>query len=267
MTKTIRVALSGSGFLLPAHVGALHAIADAGYEPIEMAATSGGSIVASLACSGMPLDVMKDLAMTFDWSPMMSLSPWSALRLRGYCSGDKLLHFLHTKTHQLTFHNLVADLKIMASDIATKEPFVFSKATTPEIKIGTAARASAAIPLIYEPVILGDLILFDGGMVANMPADLLTPGDVPRIGIDLVSDASFMPPSKYSLLKALPRFIDMLMDSGEAAEIGKSELLGTRIIQVPTGFASSLDKKMALGTRERLFRVGYEATASAILLA
>jgi hypothetical protein len=37
MSKPIRVALSGSGFRLGAHLGALQAVADAGYEVIELA--------------------------------------------------------------------------------------------------------------------------------------------------------------------------------------------------------------------------------------
>ena len=82
MKKPIRVALSGSGFKFPAHVGALHAIRDAGYEVIEIAGTSGGSIVASLAAVGMDLDIMKALTLTRDWADMLTFSPWSlAVRL------------------------------------------------------------------------------------------------------------------------------------------------------------------------------------------
>lgn len=61
--KPIRVALSGSGFRLGAHIGALQAIEDAGYTVIELAGTSGGSIVASLYASGVPLDVMRQMLM------------------------------------------------------------------------------------------------------------------------------------------------------------------------------------------------------------
>jgi predicted acylesterase/phospholipase RssA len=98
MTKPIRVALSGSGFRLGAHLGALQAIADAGYEVIELAGTSGGSIVASLYASGMPLDVLKELCMTLDWSPMMSFSPWALLTKQSFCSGNALLQFLEKLT-------------------------------------------------------------------------------------------------------------------------------------------------------------------------
>lgn len=259
--KPIRVALSGSGFLLPAHVGALRAVADAGFEPTELAGTSGGSIVAVLAATEMPLDVMKEIALTLDWSPMMSMSILNLARLRSVSSGDRLLDFLTRITHGLEFRALDIELKVMASNIGTKQPYVFSKETTPSTPLALAARASAAIPVIYEPVIIGDAILFDGGMVNNMPSDILTRGDdVPRIGVDLVSDQSVLLPEDYSLLSAAPRLIDMLLASSEDAHISEGEAAGVKIVRVPTGFASSLDRNMCFSTRQSLFKVGYDAT-------
>ena len=48
MMKSIRVALRGSGFDL----GAPQAIADAGFEVVELAGTSGCSIIAGLYAGG-----------------------------------------------------------------------------------------------------------------------------------------------------------------------------------------------------------------------
>jgi NTE family protein len=258
--KPIRVALSGSGFLLPAHIGALQAVADAGFAPVELAGTSGGSIVAILAATEMPLSAMKQLALTLDWAPMMSASLINILRGKSLSSGDRLLDFLTQITKGLMFRQMEVELKVMASNIGTKQPFVFSNATTPDTPIALAARASAAIPVIYEPVFMGEAILFDGGMVNNMPSDILIRDEIPRIGIDLVSDDSVLLPEDYSLLAAAPRFIDMLLASSEDAHISDGEASGVHIIRVPTGFASSLDRTMCLATRERLFDIGYSST-------
>jgi len=263
--KPIRVALSGSGFLLPAHVGALHAVADSGYEPIEYAGTSGGSIVAILAATHMPLDIMKRIALTLNWAPLMSFSLLNFVRAKSLSSGGPLLDFLTQKTHGIEFSQLDVKLKVMASNIGTKEPFIFSNELTPDTPIALAARASACIPGIYDPVIVGDAILFDGGMVNNMPSDILTNGDdVLRIGVDLSSDESVLLPDDYSLLKALPRFIDMLLSSSEDAHISDGEASGVKIIRVNTGAAESLDKSMTLAERQSLFGVGYSATLAAL---
>ncbi|MGF6764077.1 NTE family protein [Paraburkholderia sp. GAS33] len=263
--KPIRVALSGSGFLLPAHVGALHAVASAGYTPIEYAGTSGGSIVAMLAAAGMSLAALKDLALTLDWAPMMSFSLLNLLRAKSYSNGGPLLNFLMHQTGGAAFRSLDVKLKIMASNIGTKEPFVFSNELTPDTPIALAARASACIPGIYDPVIIGDAILFDGGMVNNMPSDILTRGDdVLRIGVDLSSDESVMLPADYSLIKAMPRFIDMLLSSSEDAHITDGEASGVKIIRVNTGTAESLDKTMPQAERQQLFDAGYETTIKAL---
>ena len=118
--KALRLALSGSGFKFPAHVGALMAIRDAGFTPIEYAGTSGGSIVAALAASGMDLDTMKSLTMTRDWSDMLTFSVLSILGGKGFCSGDTLLDWITKTTNGATFDDLTVPLTIMASDASNE---------------------------------------------------------------------------------------------------------------------------------------------------
>ncbi|WP_233272943.1 patatin-like phospholipase family protein [Paraburkholderia acidisoli] len=166
--KPIRVALSGSGFRLPAHLGALQAIADAGYEVVELSGTSGGSIVASLYASGMSLDVLRELCMSLDWSPMMSFSPWALVASQSLCSGNTLLQYLQKLTDGKKFSDLSIELKVIASDLLTEKEFVFSRAATPDAELATAARASASIPLVFAPVAFANSLLVDGGCCNNM---------------------------------------------------------------------------------------------------
>ena len=66
-TKNIQVALSGSGFLLPAHVGALQAIEGAGYQVSALGGTSGGAIVAAIYAVQRKANALADLVLTTDW--------------------------------------------------------------------------------------------------------------------------------------------------------------------------------------------------------
>lgn len=257
----IRVALSGSGFLLPAHVGALHAIHDAGYEPVELAGTSGGAIVAALAAAGASLDTMQTLALEQDWVPMMACSWRNIFNLVALSTGKPVLEFLEINTKGLVFSELPVALKIVASDITNKKSFLFSSTDTPHASVALAARASAAIPFVYEPVLYKNSVLFDGGIVNNSPGDLLTKGDsVLRVGIDLYAKTSLMRPAEYSLLRAIPRFIDMLLASSESAHIANGAANGVEIVQIDTRSASGLNRKMPLVTRKRLYSDGYRAT-------
>lgn len=262
--KPIRVALSGSGTKVGAHIGALQAIVDAGYTIVEMAGTSGGSIVSALYACGMPLPVMHDLVLKMDWSSMMAMSPLSILRFHGWCSGANLLDFLSMKTHMKTFSDLDIDLTIVASDISNEVPFLFSKKLTPTVPVALAARSSASIPIVFAPVVIGDAVLNDGGMVVNLPVDLLTNDDVPRIGIELTGKRSPLKPGKYQLNKVIPHLIDLMIQSTEDAHISIGKMQGASVVQVDTGWASSLDRKMPRETRQRLFDAGYAATRLAL---
>jgi len=262
--KPIRVALSGSGFRLGAHLGALMAIDAAGYEVSQLAGTSGGSIVAALVAAGVPLPDLRGLLMSVDWAPLMSFSPWSLLTKQALCSGDALLAFLTEKTGGKTFAQVGIDLKIIASDLVTEKEFVFSKATTPDVPIALAARASASIPLVFAPVEYNGACLQDGGMCDNIPAGHLTVDAVPRLGIYLVSDDPPLLPAKRSLIDLAPRIIDMLLASNEASHVALDTKNGAHIIPIETAFASSFDRHMTSAIRAKLFNTGYATTKAAL---
>ncbi|HGO6070265.1 TPA: hypothetical protein ACK3Q6_002774 [Burkholderia cepacia] len=134
--KRIRVALSGSGFRL----GALQATADAGYTIVERADSSGGSIIASLDASGMPLDVMRQMLMDLDWPRMIDFSLWAVIRHQALCSGDAPLKYLLELTNGRTFAQLDVDLKVITANLLTEREFQFSKESTPEVPVALAAR-------------------------------------------------------------------------------------------------------------------------------
>lgn len=264
MSKPIRVALSGSGFRLPAHLGALHAIYDAGFDVIELAGTSGGSIVAALYAAGMPLDDMYELCMSMDWSPMMRFSPWTLLTKQALCNGDALLDLLTKHTEGKTFASLDVDLKVIASDLATESEYQFSREKTPDALIALAARASASIPIVFAPVEHNGAVLIDGGTSDNIPVSDLTVDDVPRLGIYLVSNDSPLPAGKRGLAVLAPRIIDLLLASNEASHVALDTHSGAHIVPVKTGYASSFDRNMPQATRLRLFKDGYAATQAAL---
>ncbi|MCX5545702.1 patatin-like phospholipase family protein [Paraburkholderia sp. CNPSo 3076] len=265
MSKRIRVALSGSGFRLGAHLGALQAIVDAGYEIVELAGTSGGSIVAAMFAGGMKLTDMRELCMRLDWSPIMRFSPWAVLRHQALCTGKELEAFLERGTAGRTFIDSSVELKIIAADLLTEREFLFSRATTPTVPIAVGARASASIPVVFPPVVCSGALLVDGGTCDNVPASDLTVDDVPRVGIYLVSDDTALRPGDYGLRTLAPRIIDLMLAANEAAHVALDTKNGATIVRVPTGYASSFDRNMAPEVRQRLYDDGYAATKAAIV--
>lgn len=265
MRRGIRVALSGSGFRLPAHLGSLQALVDAGLQPVELAGTSGGSIVAALHASGMSFSQMHDLCMSLDWSPMMRFSVLDVLRRQALCSGDALLDYLTHVTDGKTFAQIDVDLKIVAADLLTEREFVFSRLFTPDVPVALAARASASLPVIFPAVPSSGALLVDGGTCNNVPASQLTVDDVPRIGIYLVSDDAPLPAGTTpGLTTMLSRVLDLMLAANEQAHNDLAERGGAMIVRIPTGYASSFDRNMSMDTRLRLYHDGYVATAAAV---
>jgi NTE family protein len=262
--KPIRVAFSGSGFKVPAHAGALQAILDCGYRPIEVSGTSGGSICAALYACGMSAADMKQIALTHDWSDMMTFTPLSIFNL-GYCNGKNLLSWMIQNTGGKTFAELPIGLTAVASNLANNRDFIWSAATTPDAPVALAIRASTSIPFVFEPVRYQDAILQDGGMIDNIPVDKLVRDEVPRIGIQLVSnDQPLKPNVKYGVGTLASRIIDLMLSACESAHVSIAQMAGAHMAFVETGYASTLDRNMPIEIRQRLFNDGYAATKAAL---
>ena len=67
------------------------------------------------------------------------------------------------------FDSLMVPFRCVATDITYKKSVVFNNGD-----LALAVRASMAYPFYYAPVLIGDKILFDGGIYNNFPVDIMT---------------------------------------------------------------------------------------------
>jgi len=264
----IGVALSGSGFKFPAHIGALVAIQESGYNIVEIAGTSGGSIISALYASGMSIDDMITLCMTQDWSDMLTYNPLAILN-DGWCNGNNLLDFLNEKTNEKVFKDLKVNLNILATDIDNQQPIIFNKQLTPDFKISTAARMSSSIPFIYRSLEYkypnGTCVkTMDGGLVNNIPLDTLNK-NLYRVANVLVSRLTVRDKNPKNILDLTGNIINTVLNSCENAYIDLDLHHNTTINFSETGFASGLDNKMSLLTRKKLFNSGYDSMKFSLL--
>ena len=70
------------------------------------------------------------------------------------------------------FRRLERQLYITATDLDTCERVVFGTDGFDDVPISTAVRASTALPMVYEPVRIGDRELVDGGLISTTNLDL-----------------------------------------------------------------------------------------------
>jgi patatin-like phospholipase/acyl hydrolase len=71
---------------------------------------------------------------------------------------------------------LASEIMIVSYEFNKKQPRIFSKFTSEanpsvfNVTISDAAQASAAAPTYFNPKVIGDEVLIDGGLIANNPA-------------------------------------------------------------------------------------------------
>ena len=61
-------------------------------------------------------------------------------------------------------------LRVVASDISSKQLRLFSLTTTPHVGVASAVAASVCLPIIFKPRLIGTSLHLDGGLVSNLPA-------------------------------------------------------------------------------------------------
>ena len=259
--KQIRVALSGSGFRFPAHVGALSAIDDMGYEVIELAGTSGGSIVGSMYCAGKTSAELKDIMFTTDFKPMLSFN-LCALHSFSYCDGEAFTSFVQSVIGaDTTFGDLKIPLRVAASDIRADAHFIFD---APDQNVSLAVKASAAVPFLFSPVIMGDKYLIDGGACYDTPIDLLKDDSVLKLGIKLTSKPDTAPVK--GMLSIFLRTLNTIYDQADAEHINFGKLEGAIFSFVDTGTVGSFNNDLTQEERQQLFDSGYSTTKQVLML-
>ncbi len=154
------LALSGGGARGLAHIGALEVLLEAGLDFQVVAGTSMGAIVGALFAAGMAPKEMLALARKTPWLGLLGLSP-----REGIFSRRKLKDFLAEHLPP-TFEGLRRPLAVTAVDVRSGRLLYLTQGDLP-----SAVLASAAYPGLLAPVEREGVLLFDGGVLDNLPVD------------------------------------------------------------------------------------------------
>jgi NTE family protein len=151
----------GGGFARGfAHLGVLQVLQQNHIPITHIAGTSVGSILGAAYASGAPL--AKILA-TVRNLKFRDIARWRVSRL-GLASNHRLSDLMDRVFKAKQFEDLKIPLAVVATDLATCDPVVFTQGPLLD-----AIRASCAFPGLFEPVEIGTRCLADGGLVAQVP--------------------------------------------------------------------------------------------------
>lgn len=203
--KKVAVVLSGGGAKGVAHIGALKVIEKAGLPIDIITGTSMGSLLGGLYAIGYNAHSLDSIARGMDWGYVLSdredmsrqsiedrqrqntymLSRGLMIGRRDRNAGGiikgKNLELLLQKlcmgyTDSMDFNRLPIPFACVATDIVDNSEVDFTSGILPQ-----AMRASMAIPAVFSPVRIENMVLCDGGLCNNYPADLAR-----KLGADIV---------------------------------------------------------------------------------
>ncbi len=201
----IGLALSGGGARGMAHVGVLKALEEKRIPIDYIAGTSMGSIVGGLYATGMSPEDLEWAIKSVDWDD--ALKPSTKRKLKDYqqrqeekdyfadieigissdgaksgtgLAGDHkvmlVLQRLVGTFSEQDFNQFPIPFRAVTTDLNEGEPYVIDHGD-----LAMAMRASMAVPLVFGPVKHQNRMLVDGGMLNNLPVDV-----VKAMGADIV---------------------------------------------------------------------------------
>lgn len=191
----IGLALGGGGVRGLAHVAVLKAMDAAGFPPGRIAGTSMGAIVGAMYAAGvspaeMEARVLDHLITEGDRLPDIlhkrrHLVRWIGalvpeLRGRGLIHPDRLLEMLMGDILELGFEDLEVPLTVVACDYWSGEQVLFDSGP-----LAPAVKASMSMPGVFPAVEREGRVLVDGGLVNQVPYDLLREGCSPVVAVDV----------------------------------------------------------------------------------
>lgn len=198
--ERIGLVLAGGGALGMAHVGVLKVLEEQRVPIAFVAGTSMGSIVGAAYATGQTVPDMKQVLIESNWDEIfsdsvarqnlpyrtkagvnreiygdtkLSVQDGKLLTPFGVVQGQRLLPVLqrlysNAPPSPADFNTFNIPLRVVAADIETGEAVVVARGDLP-----TAVRASMSVPGVFAPVEMDGRLLVDGGVVNNLPMDVV----------------------------------------------------------------------------------------------
>lgn len=203
--KKVGLVLGGGGAKGVSHIGVLKVLEEAGIPIDYIAGTSMGAIVGGLYAIGYSATEIDSMVASQDWQLLLSdrvkrdnltfpekenseryviSLPFGIEKkdrlVGGMIKGQNLQNLFSNLTigyhDSVDFNSFPIPFACVAVNLVDGKDFVFRKGSLP-----IAMRASMAIPAAFTPVKLDSMVLVDGGLNNNYPADV-----VKMMGADII---------------------------------------------------------------------------------
>jgi NTE family protein len=272
---SVGVALEGGGALGEAHIGVLKWFEEH-HIPIDyLAGTSMGGLVGGLYATGKSADQLRDIVKSADWDLLLGgETPYQDLTFRrkedardipnsiqiglkngatlppGLNSGHQVNLLIDRETLPFSgiksFDELPIPFRCVSTEIVSGKAYVFRNGS-----LSDAMRATMSIPGVFAPVRRDNQIFVDGGLVDNLPTDV-----VRKMGADVViavhlQIAPAAAKEIQSAFSVLGRSVELVIAETEIRGMAGADL----IVKADVEKFSTSDYQKT----DELIKVGYDA--------
>jgi NTE family protein len=274
----IGLALEGGGAMGLAHIGVLKWF-DEHHIPVDyVAGTSMGGLVGGFYATGMTPDELKALIDGMDWRKVLSdRTPFEELSFRrkedqraypnslifGLRDGLSLPAGLNAG-HQIgllidrvtlpydqvpSFDALPVPFRCVATDLVSRKSHVFQDGS-----LAGALRSTMSIPGAFAPVHDGKAVYVDGGLLDNLPTDV-----VRQMGAEIVIAVHLetAPPQGKDIQSAftvLDQSLHVMLEDNELRSLAQADA----VVSVPLAEFHTVDYSKSA----QIIKLGYEAADS-----
>ena len=244
----VGLVLSGGGAKGAAHIGVIKYLEEAGIPIDYIAGTSMGSIVGGMYAIGYSSSEILEIISQVDWNRLISnevdrrnisyaqTSDKGTLALSipfsmktnnkenlqsktfrnslpsGIVSGDNLINLFNSLTvgysEPVSFNDLPTPFTCIATNMMNGEGEALNKGVFTK-----ALRASMAIPVLFDPVKIGNALYADGGLVTNFPAEQCRAmGADYIIGVSMSGGLESNPDNLTSILSQVKQLKEIITD-------------------------------------------------------
>lgn len=162
------LALGGGGARGLSHIGVIRKLEELGAAPSHIAGTSMGAIIGALYALGKTSHEMEGVIKDLKMTKLVDVD-----FKKGLLKGKKVEGFLDSIFEGAHFSDAAIPFSVVATEFDTGKARVFS-----EGKISTAVRASIGLPGVFVPYEAEGSAYVDGGLVNNLPVEILPEGKV-----------------------------------------------------------------------------------------
>lgn len=247
----VGIAFAGGSAYGMAHIGVLKWLDEHRIPVDAVAGTSMGGIVGGLFATGHTPQEIEDFISAIDWNQALQMTPpFEQLSFRrkedqreypntielgykrgrglsfppalsaGHGVGLLISRFSASYGDIGPFTNLPTPFKCVSVDLVKAQTYVFEGGSLPE-----ALRATMSIPSVFAPVEKDGMLLVDGGMLNNLPVDV-----VRGMGQDIVIAVALDPPAPdlnqmRNIFGVARRSVSVMIIDNERRNLGLADVV------------------------------------------